>query len=200
MVPSDHTTRGSIHPFHGRYQGGKIECVRRNRFTLKSVRSFPSAWAAFLDRCFALVGDTLCGLGLMLLYGRLHVVPSVAGPRELIRELRATCPRPAPPLLSPRWLGLSGVLSFVYFLLFTAMSIGALVGRRRSVWVALGCCVIAILWARSLLTRRRAALALLARHRLLCGQCPRCGYDVRATPEKCPECGAPVEEDRRFAE
>jgi rubrerythrin len=42
-------------------------------------------------------------------------------------------------------------------------------------------------WARRTVVARR--LRRTARRRD-CGQCERCGYDLRATPGRCPECGA----------
>ena len=38
-----------------------------------------------------------------------------------------------------------------------------------------------------------ATLVRLVRHRPRPGHCRRCGYDLRATPQRCPECGAVAE-------
>jgi hypothetical protein len=43
-----------------------------------------------------------------------------------------------------------------------------------------------------LLTIGPAARLLTLRRRSRSGHCRRCGYDLRATPERCPECGRPT--------
>jgi hypothetical protein len=42
--------------------------------------------------------------------------------------------------------------------------------------------------AAALFLRRRAT-----RRKVMIGRCPKCGYDLRATPQRCPECGWPAQ-------
>jgi hypothetical protein len=52
-------------------------------------------------------------------------------------------------------------------------------------WALFGACgLVGGAWLLSSLRERRA------RTRRQSGRCPACGYDLRATPDRCPECGA----------
>jgi hypothetical protein len=57
----------------------------------------------------------------------------------------------------------------------------------RSFWWLAAASVVFV--ASGLLTIRSAHRDLRRIRRKEWGQCPRCGYDLRATPGRCPECG-----------
>jgi hypothetical protein len=56
-------------------------------------------------------------------------------------------------------------------------------------WWAIAIPMWAIVVATVILPAARAARRLRSHRRRRVGGCPSCGYDLRATPERCPECG-----------
>jgi hypothetical protein len=58
----------------------------------------------------------------------------------------------------------------------------------RRVWLPCWIVLMAI-GALVLLISRRATRVVRRRYRLTRGRCSACGYDLRATPDRCPECG-----------
>ena len=60
------------------------------------------------------------------------------------------------------------------------------VGPGIPVWLLVAAtALLPLVWGLRFLRARRA-------HRRRPGVCRRCGYDLRATPARCPECGTPA--------
>jgi hypothetical protein len=77
---------------------------------------------------------------------------------------------------SNRWLWLSHVRKSISFGRITDETIFYV----HSLLIFLAAAVLPVIWTRRFVHRRRASRI---------GLCPRCGYDLRATPDRCPECG-----------
>ena len=78
------------------------------------------------------------------------------------------------------WLSRRGLYTFNYEF---SKSFGdeRVWGFSVPAWLpVLALAVLPALWARKVMVPRR---------RIARGRCPSCGYDLRATPERCPECG-----------
>jgi hypothetical protein len=64
--------------------------------------------------------------------------------------------------------------------------------RSGYLWSTIDYWTIPIWPLAALIVVPRFAVLIRARRRAALGLCIRCGYDLRATPERCPECGSQV--------
>ena len=88
----------------------------------------------------------------------------------------------------PAWL--FTVRNFAIWIDPKAVSIGTPdeIGPSLSyVWIIIALAVLPLAWAQVLFIREQAEKRAIAQ-----GKCRQCGYDLRASTERCPECGTVV--------
>jgi hypothetical protein len=87
------------------------------------------------------------------------------------------------------------VLFCLLFFVFQAVDVAPYPHERRDLIVLsffTGIPAIFFFWLAISITSKSALRA----KRLTIGQCVKCGYDLLATPERCPECGAILEKSK----
>jgi hypothetical protein len=77
------------------------------------------------------------------------------------------------------------VVALAWWAVASALS---MIGPLASFALATALCVLPLL-----LSRQRGIHA----ERVFAGHCGECGYDLRATADRCPECGSPLPEEIR---
>ena len=79
--------------------------------------------------------------------------------------------------------------------LLSAYPLTAIYRRSVDIYYWLPSCIFAVLPASRVLLRLRTHCIKLQRSRT--GRCQACGYDLRATPDRCPECGTmPIKSEK----
>ena len=74
-------------------------------------------------------------------------------------------------------------LLVVAVLILSCSGLGALLIGGQGKWLVIAAAIFVGLFAIGFAEARREE------HRKQFGLCAKCGYDLRATPERCPECG-----------
>jgi hypothetical protein len=94
-------------------------------------------------------------------------------------------------LIWHRPVGTRGVTVLVYYLLILPLAVPVFSGTGNA---GLVCTFLTLMPVGIIIGLRSAFMAPAAesRRRFPEGHCQKCGYDLRATPDRCPECGSPV--------